>query len=143
MTLSEPVPLVLAATGLHRTFGELVAVDRVSFEVRPGEIVGLVGPNGAGKTTTISMILGVLAPSAGEIRIDGFDLARHRSQALAVTNFAATYAPLPGNLTVAQNLRIFGMIYSVRALAARIDELIAEFDLKALRNTKCGLLSSG
>jgi ABC-2 type transport system ATP-binding protein len=134
---------VLSATGLHRQFGDLVAVDRVSFEVRPGEIVGLVGPNGAGKTTTISMILGILAPSAGEIRIDGFDLARRRSQALALTNFAATYAPLPGNLTVAQNLRIFGLIYGVKGLAARIDALVAEFDLTALRNTKCGLLSSG
>ena len=142
MTSAAPQP-VLSATGLHRAFGALVAVDRLCFEVRPGEIVGLVGPNGAGKTTTISMILGVLAPSAGEIRIDGFDLARRRSQALAVTNFAATYAPLPGNLTVAQNLRIFGMIYAVKALAARIDELVAEFDLTALRNTKCGLLSSG
>ena len=142
MTSAAPEP-VLSAAGLHRTFGELVAVDRVSFEVRPGEIVGLVGPNGAGKTTTISMILGVLAPSAGEIRVDGFDLAHRRSQALAVTNFAATYAPLPGNLTVAQNLFIFGLIYGVKGLAERIDDLIAEFDLTAHRHTKCGLLSSG
>jgi ABC-2 type transport system ATP-binding protein len=102
-----------------------------------------VGPNGAGKTTTINMILGVLAPSAGEIGIDGFDIGRRRSQALNKTNFAATYAPLPANLTVEQNLRIFGMIYCVADLAQRIDALIVEFDLEALRRTKCGLLSSG
>ena len=79
----------------------------------PGEIVGLVGPNGAGKTTTINMILGVLEPSAGRIEIEGVDLARDRSRALSSTNFAAVYAPLPGNLTVEQNLRVFGMLYAV------------------------------
>ena len=99
---------VLSVTGLRKTYGSTVAVDGISFEVRPGEIVGLLGPNGAGKTTTINMILGVLEPSAGTIRIEELDIARRRSQALARTNFAAVYAPLPGNLTVAQNLRIFG-----------------------------------
>jgi ABC-2 type transport system ATP-binding protein len=115
----------------------------VSFEVRPGEIVGLVGPNGAGKTTTISMILGVLQPSAGEVRIDGVDLGKQRGKALAHTNFGATYAPLPGNLTVEQNLRVFGLIYGVRALQARIEQLLADYDLLDHRRTKAGLLSSG
>src|SRR5579863_9268847 len=119
--MSPPMPpAVLRVERLAKSFGDLQAVDGVSFHVAPGEIVGLVGPNGAGKTTTINMILGVLAPSAGEIRIGGVDLARRRSAALAQTNFAATYAPLPGNLTVEQNLRIFGMIYCVKGLTARI-----------------------
>jgi ABC-2 type transport system ATP-binding protein len=134
---------VLAVTGLRKTFGALTAVDDVSFEVRPGEIVGLVGPNGAGKTTTINMILGVLEPSAGTVMIDGFDLARRRSQALAHTNFAATYAPLPGNLSVQQNLRVFGMIYGVAHLTARIEALLVEYDLVSHRATKTGVLSSG
>src|SRR3954466_6092137 len=103
-----PMDPVLAVRGLCKTFGALRAVDDVSFEVRPGEIVGLVGPNGAGKTTTISMILGVLHPSAGDIHVAGIDLAKRRSAALGHTNFAATYAPLPGNLSVEQDLRIFG-----------------------------------
>ena len=64
-------------------------MDGVSFQVAPGEIVGLVGPNGAGKTTTINMILGVLEPTAGRIEIEGVDLGRDRSRALARTNFAA------------------------------------------------------
>jgi ABC-2 type transport system ATP-binding protein len=121
----------------------VIAVDGVSFEVRPGEIVGLVGPNGAGKTTIINMILGVLAPTAGFIRIAGVDLAGSRSQALAHTNFAAAHAPLPGNLTVEQNLRIFGLIYGVRDLSARIETLLADYDLQRYRKTKCGVLSSG
>jgi ABC-2 type transport system ATP-binding protein len=135
--------LVLAVTGLRKTYGPVTAVDGVSITVAPGEIVGLVGPNGAGKTTTINMVLGVLAPSAGEIKIDGLDLARARSRALERTNFAAVYAPVPGNLSVEQNLRVFGMIYGVRGLSARIDEVIAEFDLERHRKTKCGVLSSG
>ena len=134
---------VLAVADLCKSYGALRAVDGVTFEVRPGEIVGLVGPNGAGKTTTINMILGVLEPSAGTIRIDGLDLARHRTGALASTNFAATYAPLPGNLTVEQNLRVFGMIYGVRALTARIEALLGEYDLLGHRRTKTGVLSSG
>lgn len=134
---------VLAVRGLRKTYGPLTAVEDVSFEVRAGEIVGLVGPNGAGKTTTINMILGVLEPTTGSIVIDGFDIARSRSQALANTNFAATYAPLPGNLTVEQNLRVFGMIYAVPELSARIEALLAEYDLLAHRRAKTGVLSSG
>jgi ABC-2 type transport system ATP-binding protein len=111
--------------------------------VHAGEIVGLLGPNGAGKTSTINMVLGVLQPSAGEIRIEGTDLARRRSQALAHTNFAAVYAALPGNLTVYQNLRFFSLLYNVAGGARRIDRLLSEFDLQALRNTRSGLLSSG
>jgi ABC-2 type transport system ATP-binding protein len=134
---------VLSVEGLRKTYGATVAVHDVTFDVRPGEIVGLLGPNGAGKTTTINMILGVLEPTAGAVFIEGLDISRERSRALGRTNFAAVYAPLPGNLTVRQNLRVFGMIYSVARLAVRIDELLAEFDLKDFGDTKCGVLSSG
>jgi ABC-2 type transport system ATP-binding protein len=128
---------------LCKAFGALRAVDDLSFEVAPGEIVGLVGPNGAGKTTTINMILGVLAPSAGRIEIEGVDLKADRTRALSGANFAAVYAPLPGNLTVEQNLRVFGMIYDVEGLTARIEEVLETYDLKAMRKEKAGVLSSG
>ncbi|HEX7955558.1 MAG TPA: ABC transporter ATP-binding protein, partial [Pyrinomonadaceae bacterium] len=121
---------VLSVEGLRKVYGAAVAVDGVTFDVRPGEIVGLLGPNGAGKTTTINMILGVLEPTAGRVSVEGIDLARQRSRALERTNFAAVYAPLPGNLTVAQNLRVFGMIYGVERLSQRIEELLEEFDLR-------------
>ncbi len=136
-------PAVLSVEALRRTFGDKAAVDGVSFTVRRGEIVGLLGPNGAGKTSTINMVLGVLAPSSGRIRIDGADIGAGRSRALARTNFAAVYAPLPGNLTVSQNLRVFGLMYGVEGLAERIDALLDLFDLRGLRDVRCGVLSSG
>ena len=134
---------VLEVANLHKRYGETVAVDGISFSVGLREIVGLLGPNGAGKTTTINMILGVLEPTSGTILIDGIDLTKDRSRAVQCTNFEAVYAPLPGNLTVAQNLRIFGMLYGVANLPARIEELLQQFELGPFRNTKCGVLSSG
>ncbi len=138
-----PAARALEVEQLHKRYGDLAAVDGVSFEVRPGEVVGLLGPNGAGKTTTINMILGLLEPTNGRVRIAGIDVATRRAQALARTNFAAVYATLPGNLSVRENLRYFGLLYGVGSLTARIEELLREFDLTSLRDTKCGLLSSG
>ena len=135
--------MVLRAESLRKSYGTTLALDDLSFTVAPGEIVGLLGPNGAGKTTTINIVLGVLAPEAGRVVIDDVDLAAHRSRALARTNFAAVYAPLPGNLTVTQNLRIFGMIYDVPELAERVRTLLAEYDLERFAHTRCGVLSSG
>src|SRR5579884_1864796 len=133
---------VLSVSSLRKHYGAVAAVKEISFEVHRSEIVGLLGPNGAGKTTTINMILGVLEPTSGAIAIDGIDIA-HRSRALERTNFAAVYAPLPGNLTVRQNLRFFGMIYGVKPLSERIESLLEQFDLARFRDTKCGVLSSG
>jgi ABC-2 type transport system ATP-binding protein len=87
--------------------------------------------------------MGVLQPTAGAITVAGLDLARRRSEALSNTNFAAVYAPLPGNLSVEQNLRVFGMIYGVKDLGARIEALLDAFDLQRFRRHKCGVLSSG
>ena len=135
--------MVLSVRDLRKRYRSVAAVDGVSLEVRRGEIVGLLGPNGAGKTTTINMILGILEPSGGTIAIDGIDLAKYRSRALERTNFAAVYAQLPGNLTVEENLRIFGLIYGAKHLSARIQQVLTQFDLDRLRHAKCGVLSSG
>lgn len=143
MTVNSPSPPVLHVSQLCRHYGDKTAVDGLSFQVGRNEIVGLLGPNGAGKTTTINMILGVLAPSAGSIVIDQIDLAKQRVKALAITNFAAVYAPLPGNLTVRQNLKFFGLMYGVRKLERRIEALLEQFDLLQFRDTRCGVLSSG
>lgn len=139
---AETTP-VLSVQHLSKSYAQLRAVNDVSFVIGRREIVGLLGPNGAGKTTIINTILGVLAPTAGSIRIGSFDVARQRAAALARTNFAAVYASLPGNLTVRQNLRFFGLIYAVRNLSARVEALLEQFELRALSDTKCGLLSSG
>jgi len=137
------VDKILSVRSLRKAYGDVVAVDRISFEVKRHEIVGLLGPNGAGKTTTLNMILSILAPDEGTVAIEGFDLASCRSEAISRTNFAAVYAPLPGNLTVSQNLEVFGHLYGVKDLPNRIDELLEEFSLGAFRNKKCGVLSSG
>jgi ABC-2 type transport system ATP-binding protein len=144
-SVQDPVPNdeVLTVARLSKAYGATMAVDGVQLRVRRGEIVGLVGPNGAGKSTIINMIMGVLEPSSGSIHIDGISVAAERSHALQRTNFAAVYAALPGNLTVYENLRVFGLLYGVNRLRERIDELLEEFELKKFRNTKCGVLSSG
>ena len=135
--------MVLEVQDLRKSYGDTVAVDGVSFKVARNEIVGLLGPNGAGKTTTISMILGILEPSSGGIQIEGINLLKDRVQALKRTNFAAVYAPLPGNLTVYENLKIFGLIYETPDLSSRIERALELYDLKQFRKTKCGVLSSG
>lgn len=142
-TQAASAQLALSVERLHKSYSNTVAVEGVSFTVRHHEIVGLLGPNGAGKTTTINMILGVLAPTSGAIKIEGIDVIKQRSKALAHANFAAVYAQLPGNLSVAQNLRFFGLVYNVAQLDERVEALIEQFDLRHLRDVKAGVLSSG
>ena len=134
---------VLAVEHLTKRYGATTAVNDISFHIRQNEIVGLLGPNGAGKTTTISMVLGVLQPTSGKVLVERVDVARSRTNALQRVNFSAVYAPLPGNLTVSQNLKVFGLIYAVKNLNSRIEALLAEFELLPFRNTRAGLLSSG
>lgn len=145
--MSSSASQVLSVQNLHKTYHSTkhtkIAVNDVSFHVAPNEIVGLLGPNGAGKTTTINMVLGILEPSAGSITINGADIVKSRTRALGQTNFAAVYAPLPGNLTVRQNLNVFGRLYSVSDLQQRIEELLVQFDLVKFRDQKGGVLSSG
>jgi ABC-2 type transport system ATP-binding protein len=133
----------LSIQELRKAYGRTVAVDGVSFEVGRHQIVGLLGPNGAGKTTTINMVLGVLEPDTGSVRIQGIDIAASRSQALESTNFAAVYAPLPGNLTLQQNLRVFSLLYGIKNASDRVESLIRQFGLERFRHVKCGALSSG
>jgi ABC-2 type transport system ATP-binding protein len=143
MIASATKRTALRVVELRKAYGAMIALEELSFTVDAGEIVGLLGPNGAGKTTTINMILGVLQPTTGSVHIDGIDLSKKRARALARANFAAVYAALPGNLTVNENLRFFGLLYGIESLRRRVDELLVEFDLAHLRDTKCGLLSSG
>jgi ABC-2 type transport system ATP-binding protein len=140
MKNDEPV---LKIEGLAKDYGAVRAVDNVSFSIPSGKIVGLLGPNGAGKTTTINMILGILEPTQGLIEIFGKHLKEHRSEISKGINFAAVYAHMPANLTVWQNLHVFGLLYGVKNLKERIESLLHEFDLERFSDTKAGLLSSG
>lgn len=135
--------VILKIEGLTKEYGSVRAVDRLSLLISAGNIIGLLGPNGAGKTTTINMILGILDPSEGVIEIFGKDLKAHRSEISKDINFVAVYAHMPANLTVWQNLYVFGLLYEVRNLRERIKSLLREFDLIRFERTKAGLLSSG
>lgn len=134
---------VLEVHDLRKLYKTVTAVDGVSFGVAAGEIVGLLGPNGAGKTTTIDMILGIVEQSGGTIEVFGKNFRDHRGEILARVNFAAVYAALPNNLTVAENLYIFGLLYGVEHPRMRAREMAAEFDLMKFFHTKAGVLSSG
>ena len=135
--------IVLKIDDLRKVYDGIKAVDGISFTVKEGEIVGLLGPNGAGKTTTINMILGILEPSGGKIEILGKDMSHHACAISEQMNFAAVYAHPPANLTVRQNLKIFGLLYGVKNLNARVEALLQEFDLVNFADSKSGLLSSG
>lgn len=119
------------------------AVNNISFEIKEGEILGLLGPNGAGKTTTINMLLGLLKPTKGEIRIFGKDFFLFREEILEQMNFSSAYNELPYLLTVRENLNIFGRLYGVKNLKVRVEELIKVFELGELVNKTQGSLSAG
>jgi len=137
-----PVPRI-RVQGLTKQFKDVLAVDNISFEVGAGSFTALLGGNGAGKTTTIAMLLGLVRPTAGSIEILGFDLAKLPSAALAQMNFQSPYADLPRRLTVRQNLNVYGMLYGVRDLRARIEDLSEALDLKSLLSRPLGELSAG
>jgi ABC-2 type transport system ATP-binding protein len=128
---------------LGKRFDGVVAVDDVSFGVRRGATAALLGGNGAGKTTTIAMLLGLLLPSHGEIEIFGIDMIRNRYRVLPRINFSSPYVDLPRRLTVAENLRVYGLLYGVRNVSARLRELADALDIGSLLKRSYGQLSSG
>jgi ABC-2 type transport system ATP-binding protein len=134
---------VIEVSGLTKRFKTILAVDDVSFAVRRGQITALLGGNGAGKTTTISMLLGLLVPTAGAIRVLGEDMLHHRYRVLPRLNFSSPYVDLPHRLTVRENLVVFALLYSLRRPAARIEELARDLDFTSLLDRKSGGLSSG
>lgn len=134
---------ILEVKNLTKSYGGEKGIFDVSLDVKKGEIVGLLGPNGSGKTTTIDIVLDVLKRDRGSISILGSDPAEKNEEAIEKTNFSAAYAQLPGNLTVWQNLYIFGLLYNVKNLKTRIEDLLKEFNLSEFRDKKAGVLSSG
>ena len=134
---------MLTIDGITKKFEETVAVNGVSLEVSPGETVGLLGVNGAGKTTIMNMILGLTIPDGGSIHVFGKDLAKHRIEILKRTNFCTTYAQLPSNLKVWQNLRVFAGLYGVPNPRQKIDELLELLEIAHLRDSITGRLSAG
>jgi len=138
--MSDPI---VEVRGLTKRFGEFTAVDGVSFEIHPGEILGLLGPNGAGKTTTIQMLLGLITPTAGSIRMFGLDLARHRETILSQINFSSIYISMPYSLTVEENLRVVARLYGLKDVRRHIDDVVKKLEMEEFRTKVTRKLSSG
>ncbi len=134
---------VIHVRSLEKRFGNTVAVDGLDFSVAQGAAAALLGGNGAGKTTTLSMLLGLVTPSSGEIRIFGEDIARHRHRVLPRMNFSSPYVDLPHRLTVRQNLVVYGMLYGVQHLNDRIARLASDLQIDAFLDRPTGKLSAG
>jgi ABC-2 type transport system ATP-binding protein len=133
----------IEVTHLVKTYKATRAVDDVSFRIARGSITGLLGGNGAGKTTTIAMIMGLVLPSAGRIKVLGCAIPEQAAQVLGRINFESPYVDMPMRLTVRQNLTIFGRLYAVDRLRQRIDQLAADLDLTDFLDRPNGKLSAG
>jgi ABC-2 type transport system ATP-binding protein len=133
----------IAVRHVSKNFDDVVAVNDVSFAIRAGATAALLGGNGAGKTTTLAMLLGLLLPTRGEIDIFGIDMIRHRYRVLPRINFSSPYVDLPRRLTVAENLRVYGLLYGVRRVSARVRALADALDIAGFLRQAYGQLSSG
>jgi ABC-2 type transport system ATP-binding protein len=136
-------PPLLHVRHLRKTFGTTVAIEDLDFTVAKGEIVGLLGANGAGKTTAISILLGLITPTAGSVHVFGKEFEDHRIAILERCNFASAYTALPSNLKVIENLSIFAGLYGVPRPRQRIRELLELLEIPELEKRITGQLSSG
>ena len=134
---------VLEVHNLVKSFQGRDAVKGVSLSAERGEILGLLGPNGAGKTTIIHLLLGLVTPTSGQIRLLDKDLVTSRQEILSRVNFSSAYTALPSNLSVAENLRIFADLYSVSNPQRKIEELTTLLGLVDILDRVVGVLSSG
>ena len=138
---SGPPPVEVES--LRKVYREVAAVDGISFRLESGSVTALLGGNGAGKTTTISMLMGLVVPTSGTARVFGADMARDRHRVLHRMNFESPYVDVPMRLTVRQNLEVFGRLYGVRELKARVAEVAEELRLTELIDRPYGKLSAG
>jgi len=135
----------IEAVGLSRHFGDFTAVDRVTFDVGQGEIFGYLGANGAGKSTTIRMLTGLLAPSAGDARVAGWDVRTDPEAVKASIGYMSQKFSLYLDLPVIENLRFFGGAYGLwgKALSTRAEELLELVDLRGHEDETTGALPGG
>jgi len=133
----------IAVDRLVKRYNNVTAVDSISFALEPGSCTALLGGNGAGKTTTIATIMGLVSPTSGRVTVLGADMPGERHRVLHRMNFESPYVDIPMRLTVRQNLKVFGMLYGVRDVAARTQQLAEELDLAGLLDRPTGKLSSG
>ena len=139
----DSVNLPVMVRSLTKRYGSITAVNQISFTIEPGSTVALLGGNGAGKTTTIAMLLGLITPSAGEVRVFGADMSRNRYDVAQRLNFQSPYVDLPARLTVKQNLTVYAGLYGVANAAERIAYVAEHLQIETLLNRLTGKLSAG
>ena len=136
-------PSVVLVSNLTKQFGGFTAVSDVSFEIKKGEIVGLLGQNGAGKTTTINMLIGLTKRTLGDIKIFGMDIEKNRSEILKRANYASTYSHFQSLLSVYENLLVYTFLYEIPDKKKRILDVLDDVEILRLKDKKFGSLSSG
>jgi len=140
---SDLAPPPVMVRGLTKRYGAVTAVDHISFTIKAGTTVALLGGNGAGKTTTIAMLLGLIMPSAGEVRVFGADMSKNRFDVAQRLNFQSPYVDLPARLTVRQNLTVYAGLYGIANVAERIASVAAHLQIDTLLDRPTGKLSAG
>lgn len=139
------MPSILQANNLVRKFGDLLAVDNVSFDIQEGEIFSLLGPNGAGKTTTISMLSTLLAPTSGDARINGFSIINDNMQVRKYIGIVPQEIALYDDLTAMENLHYWGRLYDLggRELEQRVQEVLEQIGLSDRAKDRVKTYSGG
>lgn len=128
---------------LAKSFGTTHAVDHITFAVPKGGCVALLGGNGAGKTTTLSILLGLLIPDRGRVRVLGQDMVADRFKVLDRINFSSPYVDLPHRLTVRENLNVYARLFGLKHPHAQVERLAAKFGVAEHLDKPTGRLSSG
>jgi ABC-2 type transport system ATP-binding protein len=141
--LDDLSAIPVAVRDLTKVYGSVTAVDHISFTLAPGTTVALLGGNGAGKTTTIAMLLGLVVPTSGDVRVFGADMSKHREQVAHRMNFQSPYFDLPMRLTVRQNLTVYSGLFGIANKAERIDYVAENLQITALLDRPTGRLSAG
>ena len=135
--------VVLKTEALIKDFGSIRAVNQLSLNLNKGSTTALLGGNGAGKTTTLSMLLGLLIPTSGNISIFGHDFVKDRYPALKRMNFSSPYVDLPQRLTVRENLTVYGKLYGLDDVRSAVMEMVETFRLTELIDRRVRKLSAG
>ncbi len=128
---------------LTKVYGTVTAVDHISFTLAPATTVALLGGNGAGKTTTIAMLLGLIVPTSGEVRVFGADMSTRRGEVAHRLNFQSPYVDLPSRLTVRQNLTVYARLYGIANAVERIAYVAQDLQIEPLLDRETGKLSAG
>ncbi|MFN8052263.1 MAG: ATP-binding cassette domain-containing protein [Acidimicrobiales bacterium] len=138
-------PLAVSAVGVSKRYGELLAVDDLSFEVETGGVVALLGPNGAGKTTTVQMLATLVAPTAGSITVCGHDVATEGDAVRGKISLTGQFAALEDNLTATENLLLMARLRGYGTAASRtiVDQLVDRFDIGEFRDKLVKNVSGG